>query len=55
MLATVGLIAIVALTVLVIAHIQERNDIEKKREREARRPPNEMRKRFARLKQNRLS
>lgn len=51
----VGLIAIIALTLFVIVHIQERNDIDKKREREARRPSNEMRKRFARLKQNRLS
>lgn len=40
---------------ILVGHIQEHHDIEKKREQEARRSQNKMSKRFAKLKQSRLS
>lgn len=52
---TSGVIAFFCLVFLAIAWLQELHDQKKKHEREARRPPNEMRKRFAKLKQQRQS
>jgi len=52
---TSGVIALFFLIVLAIAWRQELQDQKKKQEREARRQPNAMRKRFAKLKQQRQS
>ena len=52
---TSGVIALLCLIMLAISWWQELQDQKTKQEREARRQPNTMRKRFAKLKQQRQS